>query len=38
VLMGGGIPTIATPFRLDLDEVSRVGPDIKVVARVHRDR
>jgi diaminohydroxyphosphoribosylaminopyrimidine deaminase/5-amino-6-(5-phosphoribosylamino)uracil reductase len=38
VLMGGGIPTIATPFRLDLDEVVRVGPDIKVVARVHRDR
>jgi diaminohydroxyphosphoribosylaminopyrimidine deaminase/5-amino-6-(5-phosphoribosylamino)uracil reductase len=38
VLMGGGIPTIAAPFRLDLDEVVRVGPDIKVVARVHRDR
>lgn len=38
VLMGGGIPTITAPFRLDLDEVSRVGPDIKVVARVHRDR
>jgi diaminohydroxyphosphoribosylaminopyrimidine deaminase / 5-amino-6-(5-phosphoribosylamino)uracil reductase len=38
VLMGGGIPTIAAPFRLDLDEVVRVGQDIKVVARVHRDR
>jgi diaminohydroxyphosphoribosylaminopyrimidine deaminase/5-amino-6-(5-phosphoribosylamino)uracil reductase len=38
VLMGGGIPTIAAPFRLDLDQVVRVGPDIKVVARVHRDR
>ena len=38
VLMGGGIPTIAAPFRLDLDEVSRVGSDIKVVARVHGDR
>jgi len=38
VLMGGGIPTIAAPFRLDLDEVSRIGSDIKVVARVHRDR
>jgi diaminohydroxyphosphoribosylaminopyrimidine deaminase / 5-amino-6-(5-phosphoribosylamino)uracil reductase len=38
VLMGGGIPTIAAPFRLDLDEVVRVGPDIKVVARVHGDR
>ena len=38
VLMGGGIPTIAAPFRLDLDEVVRVGPDIKVVARVHQDR
>ncbi len=38
VLMGGGIPTIADPFRLEIDEVARVGPDIKVVARVHRDR
>jgi diaminohydroxyphosphoribosylaminopyrimidine deaminase/5-amino-6-(5-phosphoribosylamino)uracil reductase len=38
ILMGGGIPTIADPFRLDLVEVSRVGPDIKVVARVHGDR
>jgi diaminohydroxyphosphoribosylaminopyrimidine deaminase/5-amino-6-(5-phosphoribosylamino)uracil reductase len=34
VLMGGGIHTIAAPFRLDFDEVSRVGSDIKVVARV----
>ena len=38
VLMGGGIPTIADPFHLELVEVGRVGPDIKVVARVHRDR
>jgi len=38
ILMGGGIPTIAEPLPLDLVEVSRVGPDLKVVARVHRDR
>lgn len=38
VLMGGGIPTITDPFHLELVEVGRVGPDIKVVARVHRDR
>jgi diaminohydroxyphosphoribosylaminopyrimidine deaminase/5-amino-6-(5-phosphoribosylamino)uracil reductase len=38
VLMGGGIPTIGSPVRLEPAEVTRVGADIKVVARVHRDR
>jgi diaminohydroxyphosphoribosylaminopyrimidine deaminase/5-amino-6-(5-phosphoribosylamino)uracil reductase len=38
ILMGGGIPTIAEPVRLEVLEVSPIGRDIKVVARVHRDR
>jgi diaminohydroxyphosphoribosylaminopyrimidine deaminase/5-amino-6-(5-phosphoribosylamino)uracil reductase len=38
ILMGAGIPTINEPVRLDVREVTPVGPDIKVVARVHRDR
>jgi diaminohydroxyphosphoribosylaminopyrimidine deaminase/5-amino-6-(5-phosphoribosylamino)uracil reductase len=38
ILMGGGIPTIAEPVRLEIREVSRLGPDLKVVARVHGDR
>jgi diaminohydroxyphosphoribosylaminopyrimidine deaminase / 5-amino-6-(5-phosphoribosylamino)uracil reductase len=38
ILMGGGIPTIAEPVRLDVVEVSSIGRDIKVVAGVHRDR
>lgn len=38
ILMGGGIPTIAEPVRLELREVARLGPDLKVVARVHGDR
>jgi len=38
ILMGGGIPTIAEPVRLEVVEVSPIGRDIKVVARVHRDR
>jgi len=38
ILMGGGIPTIAEPVRLEVVEVSSIGRDIKVVARVHRDR
>jgi hypothetical protein len=36
--MGGGIPTIAEPVRLEVFEVSPIGRDIKVVAGVHRDR
>jgi diaminohydroxyphosphoribosylaminopyrimidine deaminase/5-amino-6-(5-phosphoribosylamino)uracil reductase len=38
ILMGGGIPTIAEPVRLEVVEVSPIGRDIKVVARVHGDR
>jgi diaminohydroxyphosphoribosylaminopyrimidine deaminase / 5-amino-6-(5-phosphoribosylamino)uracil reductase len=38
ILMGGGIPTIAEPVRLEVEDVSPIGRDIKVVARVHRDR
>jgi diaminohydroxyphosphoribosylaminopyrimidine deaminase / 5-amino-6-(5-phosphoribosylamino)uracil reductase len=38
ILMGGGIPTIGRPVGLDILEVSPIGRDIKVVARVHRDR
>jgi len=48
ILMGGGIPTIAEPVRLEIREVSWLGPrdaasgdarqDLKVVARVHGDR
>jgi diaminohydroxyphosphoribosylaminopyrimidine deaminase / 5-amino-6-(5-phosphoribosylamino)uracil reductase len=38
ILMGGGIPTIGEPVRLEVVEVSPIGRDIKVVARVHRDR
>ncbi|HEV3474337.1 MAG TPA: bifunctional diaminohydroxyphosphoribosylaminopyrimidine deaminase/5-amino-6-(5-phosphoribosylamino)uracil reductase RibD [Actinomycetota bacterium] len=38
ILMGGGIPTIAEPMNLQIQEVSRLGPDLKVVARVHGDR
>jgi diaminohydroxyphosphoribosylaminopyrimidine deaminase/5-amino-6-(5-phosphoribosylamino)uracil reductase len=38
ILMGGGIPTIAEPVRLEVLEVSPIGRDIKMVARVHRDR
>jgi diaminohydroxyphosphoribosylaminopyrimidine deaminase/5-amino-6-(5-phosphoribosylamino)uracil reductase len=38
ILMGGGIPTIAEPVRLEVLEVSPIGRDIKVVAGVHRDR
>jgi diaminohydroxyphosphoribosylaminopyrimidine deaminase/5-amino-6-(5-phosphoribosylamino)uracil reductase len=38
ILMGGGIPTIAEPVRLEVIEVSPIGRDIKVVASVHRDR
>jgi diaminohydroxyphosphoribosylaminopyrimidine deaminase/5-amino-6-(5-phosphoribosylamino)uracil reductase len=38
VLQGEGFGTIAEAHRLDLVEVERVGDDLKVVARVHRDR
>jgi diaminohydroxyphosphoribosylaminopyrimidine deaminase/5-amino-6-(5-phosphoribosylamino)uracil reductase len=37
ILMGGGIPTIGRPVGLDIVEVSPIGRDIKVVARVHGD-
>ncbi|MGH2723170.1 MAG: bifunctional diaminohydroxyphosphoribosylaminopyrimidine deaminase/5-amino-6-(5-phosphoribosylamino)uracil reductase RibD [Actinomycetota bacterium] len=38
VLMGGGTPTIGAALPLDIEDVQRVGRDLKVVARVHRDR
>lgn len=38
ILMGGGIPTIGDPVRLEVVDVSPIGRDIKVEARVHRDR
>ena len=38
ILMGGGIPTIGDPVRLEVIDVSPIGRDIKVEARVHRDR
>ncbi|MGH2739124.1 MAG: bifunctional diaminohydroxyphosphoribosylaminopyrimidine deaminase/5-amino-6-(5-phosphoribosylamino)uracil reductase RibD [Actinomycetota bacterium] len=38
ILMGGGIRTISEALPLTIDEVERIGGDLKVVARVHRDR
>jgi diaminohydroxyphosphoribosylaminopyrimidine deaminase / 5-amino-6-(5-phosphoribosylamino)uracil reductase len=38
VLMGGGMPTIGDARPLDIVAVERVGRDVKVVARVQRDR
>ena len=38
VLMGGGIPSIGAARGLEIEDVSRVGRDLKVVARVHGDR
>jgi diaminohydroxyphosphoribosylaminopyrimidine deaminase/5-amino-6-(5-phosphoribosylamino)uracil reductase len=38
ILMGSGIPTIAETVPLEIREVSRLGSDVKVVARVHGDR
>jgi diaminohydroxyphosphoribosylaminopyrimidine deaminase / 5-amino-6-(5-phosphoribosylamino)uracil reductase len=38
ILMGGGIPTIGDPVRLEVVDVSPIGRDIKVEARVHRNR
>ena len=35
-LVGGGITTIAGILRLDVDDVSLVGPDIRVSGRPHR--
>lgn len=38
VLEGEGVPGIAEALPFDIEEVVRVGPDIKVVGRVHGDR
>lgn len=38
VLMGGGTPSIGDGRAVTIREVARVGPDIKVVADVHRHR
>ncbi|HEX6207052.1 MAG TPA: bifunctional diaminohydroxyphosphoribosylaminopyrimidine deaminase/5-amino-6-(5-phosphoribosylamino)uracil reductase RibD [Actinomycetota bacterium] len=38
VLMGGGTPSIGDGRAVTIREVSRMGPDLKVVADVHRDR
>jgi diaminohydroxyphosphoribosylaminopyrimidine deaminase / 5-amino-6-(5-phosphoribosylamino)uracil reductase len=38
VLMGEGVATVAEALALDVQEVTAVGRDIKVVARVHGDR
>lgn len=38
VLMGEGVATVAEALALDVQEVTAVGGDIKVVARVHGDR
>jgi diaminohydroxyphosphoribosylaminopyrimidine deaminase/5-amino-6-(5-phosphoribosylamino)uracil reductase len=35
-LAGGGIATIAEALRLDPDDVTRLGPDLRVTARVRR--
>jgi diaminohydroxyphosphoribosylaminopyrimidine deaminase/5-amino-6-(5-phosphoribosylamino)uracil reductase len=35
-LVGGGITTIADILRLDVDDVSLVGPDLRVSGRPHR--
>jgi diaminohydroxyphosphoribosylaminopyrimidine deaminase/5-amino-6-(5-phosphoribosylamino)uracil reductase len=37
-LSGGGFAPIDRATRLELASVERIGPDLKVVARVHRDR
>jgi hypothetical protein len=37
-LAGGGFAPIGRAARLDIVSVERVGPDLKVVADVHRDR
>lgn len=38
MLMGDGMPTIGDARDISIREVARIGPDIKVVADVHRDR
>jgi diaminohydroxyphosphoribosylaminopyrimidine deaminase/5-amino-6-(5-phosphoribosylamino)uracil reductase len=38
VLQGEGVPSIGEALPLEVEEVTRVGRDLKVVARVHRDR
>jgi diaminohydroxyphosphoribosylaminopyrimidine deaminase/5-amino-6-(5-phosphoribosylamino)uracil reductase len=38
VLQGDGVPSIGEALPLEIEEVVRVGRDVKVVARVHRDR
>jgi diaminohydroxyphosphoribosylaminopyrimidine deaminase/5-amino-6-(5-phosphoribosylamino)uracil reductase len=38
VLEGDGVSGISEALPLEIEEVVRVGQDIKVVARVHRDR
>jgi diaminohydroxyphosphoribosylaminopyrimidine deaminase/5-amino-6-(5-phosphoribosylamino)uracil reductase len=37
-LAGMGAPTLAKAPRMDIVSVDRIGPDLKVVADVHRDR
>ena len=38
ILGGEGLAPIAEALALEIVDVARVGPDIKVEARVHRDR
>jgi diaminohydroxyphosphoribosylaminopyrimidine deaminase/5-amino-6-(5-phosphoribosylamino)uracil reductase len=38
LLMGEGVASIGEALPLELEEVTRIGRDIKVVAHVHRDR
>jgi diaminohydroxyphosphoribosylaminopyrimidine deaminase/5-amino-6-(5-phosphoribosylamino)uracil reductase len=38
ILQGDGVRSIAEALPLEIEEVGRVGPDLKVVARVHGDR
>jgi diaminohydroxyphosphoribosylaminopyrimidine deaminase / 5-amino-6-(5-phosphoribosylamino)uracil reductase len=38
ILQGDGVPSIGEALPLEIEEVARVGRDLKVVARVHRDR
>ena len=38
ILQGEGVRSIAEALPLEIEEVGRVGRDLKVVARVHRDR
>jgi diaminohydroxyphosphoribosylaminopyrimidine deaminase/5-amino-6-(5-phosphoribosylamino)uracil reductase len=38
VLMGEGMPSIGEARAISIREVERIGPDLKVVADVHRHR